>query len=341
MRLDRDIIETGREAAMGKRYLNDAISELGACYAGSCALVSIYDKGSQQLRVACVGDSRAVLGRRNPAGEWEAIALSVDQTGFNPDEVERLRLEHPDEPDAVQNGRVLGMAITRAFGDARWKWPREIQEAAQNRFFGRRPLAGSRTPPYLTAEPIVTTTKIHPENGDFVIMATDGLWDSLTSEQAVDLVGRWLQTHNPAKRIKRLEYDLNATPNPSQRPERGDPAEKISYSSLPQSSSANFVVKDENAATHLARNALGGGDEDRLCGVMTAPPSFSRDLRCVSFFLPPSHSHIPFPRYLPIHLNPIILPFCPIRNRRKPLILLKSPTQRGKRPHRLTPAMQR
>lgn len=278
LRLDRDIIDTGTEAAIGKRYLGDAISALDPCYSGSCALVSIYDRESQLLRVACVGDSRAVLGRRTSSGGWQATALSVDQTGYNSEEAARVRKEHPDEPDAVKNGRVLGLAVTRAFGDGFWKWSRDVQEEAGSRFFGRRPLEGSLTPPYLTAEPVITTTKIRPENGDFVIMASDGLWDNLTSAQAVDLVGRWLKTHDTTRVPKRPKYDLDALKSTSDK-ERKDPDEKISYTLRPQSNPAHFVVKDSNAATHLMRNALGGGDEDMLCGVLTASTPFARNFR--------------------------------------------------------------
>ena len=42
-----------------------------------------------------------------------------------------MQSEHPaDEADTViQRGRVLGgLEPTRAFGDARYKWPREVQE---------------------------------------------------------------------------------------------------------------------------------------------------------------------------------------------------------------------
>ena len=43
----------------------------------------------------------------------------------------RMQSEHPtDESDSViQNGRVLGgLEPTRAFGDARYKWPATIRE---------------------------------------------------------------------------------------------------------------------------------------------------------------------------------------------------------------------
>ena len=57
------------------------MSRLAPAYSGSCALVSYYVSDLQLLKVACTGDSRAVLGRRNAAGEWKAIALSSDQVG--------------------------------------------------------------------------------------------------------------------------------------------------------------------------------------------------------------------------------------------------------------------
>ena len=129
--LDRDIMDLGAKAVKGPTFLNDAISQLSPAYAGSCALVGFYHTDSQQIKVACVGDSRAVLGRKNGAGEWEAIPLSEDQTGWNPNEVARLEAEHPNEPEMIKNGRLLELAVTRAFGDSRWKWPREVTEQAE------------------------------------------------------------------------------------------------------------------------------------------------------------------------------------------------------------------
>lgn len=111
----------GANAAVGDRFLNDAMSELAPSYSGSCALVSLYEHKTKLLRVACTGDSRAILGRQNADGEWEAVILSVDQTGYNNVEVARLQSEHPDEPDMLKDGRLLGIAVTRAFGDGLWK----------------------------------------------------------------------------------------------------------------------------------------------------------------------------------------------------------------------------
>lgn len=129
LRLDRDIVEGGAQAIIEDRCLNDAMCEVSPSYAGSCALVCLYRHRDQTLRVACTGDSRAVLGRRDADGRWEAVALSTDQTGFNESEVARVRAEHPGEQDIVKDGRLLGLAVTRAFGDGLWK----VWDPADNR----------------------------------------------------------------------------------------------------------------------------------------------------------------------------------------------------------------
>ena len=207
------------------------------------------------------------------------ILTLENKTGHNINEVARLQKEHPDEPKLVRDGRILGLAVSRAFGDGRWKWSRQVQEEAQRRFFGpqlREPLI---SPPYLTALPVVTTMKIEPENGDFLIMASDGLWDCLTSEQAVDLVSRWLKTHDVTEKNSNSDSaQSNAIPV-HEALNRRNPNPEIAYTNIPAADEKQFVVVDDNAATHLTRNALGGGNEDMLCGLLTVSPPYSRNVR--------------------------------------------------------------
>ena len=284
--LDNDIMETATRAVESTNFLTDAISKLGAAYSGSCALMSYFNEESKDLKVACTGDSRAVLGRKDASGNYKAVDLSIDQTAFNETEVSRLKANHPNEPEMLKEGRLLGIAVTRAFGDGRWKWSRKIQEKARDRFFGHELREHLLSPPYLTAEPIITTTQIQPEKGDFLIMASDGLWDSLTSEQAVDLVARWLHTHDiskaapppdPAKEVP----DVLA---PSDISKRMKPNPNMAYTEIKKITKKHYVNVDGNAATHLARHALGGGDEDRLLGMATVLPPLARRLRYVACY---------------------------------------------------------
>ena len=44
------------------------------------------------------------------------------------------------------------------------------------------------TPPYLTAEPEVSHREL-TEDDKFVVIATDGLWEHLSNEQIINIVG--------------------------------------------------------------------------------------------------------------------------------------------------------
>lgn len=247
------------------------LSALAPAMAGSCALLAVYDGASSTLRTAVTGDSRAVLGVWSPKTRaFSAEALSKDQTGFNEDEVRRLEAEHPGETrDIVDaaSGRLLGMAVTRAFGDHRWKWPGEVITSAQARFFGQ-PSRGSayKTPPYMTARPEVTTRQVDAD--DFVILASDGLWDVMSSQDAVACVERWLA----AKRAGQPEAMGAAAPSTLTVGEHGYP----SWKATPE----HFVIEDlDSAAVCLVKNALGGRRRGLFCGVMTADTPSSRCVR--------------------------------------------------------------
>ena len=171
-------------------------------WAGSCALLGIYNNVKRTFKVAVTGDSRAVLGRRvalkDDTYAYETHVLSADHNAHNPHEVERLEAAHPGEK-IFENGRTLGWGPSRAFGDAACKWSLEIQKRLHEEYLGDRIRSNCLTPPYFTAEPEITTTTIR--KGDFVVMASDGLWDCLTNEEVVGLVGGWLETRGEEVKI--------------------------------------------------------------------------------------------------------------------------------------------
>ena len=291
-RLDNEIVHQSVQKVLQQNSRTVAAELLAPALSGSCALLSFYDSRSKLLRVACTGDSRAVLGRRSESGKWTATALSVDQTGGNPDEAARLRKQHPGEEHVVRNGRVLGgLEPTRAFGDATYKWSRDIADRLKRSFFGRTPPVLMKTPPYVTAEPIVTTTKIEPEKGDFLVMATDGLWEMLTNEEVVGLVGKWIESQ--ASSTSNAQFDSvwtklfgsqkgglpvekakNANSNDGQR----IPIRLEQWGVSPEAKD-RFTVKDKNVATHLIRNALGGQNEEQVTALLTLPSPYSRRYR--------------------------------------------------------------
>ncbi|KAG7727561.1 hypothetical protein KL933_002495 [Ogataea haglerorum] len=253
---------------------------------GSCALMSFYDTHSRNLKVAVTGDSRALLGCLDDhENKWTVRALSTDQTGSNPTEVAKLLSEHPNEPNVVRNGRVLGsLEPTRAFGDARYKWAKDIQTRVANQFFGRQLPANLKTPPYVTAEPVITTHEVSPSKHDFLVMASDGLYEMLTNEEIVGLVVRWMEK----KRMVKPKKSFMDTLWPSSKdklPLVEDVTDQSSKSkqrlqTKRKSNEVGFLLEDENVATHLIRNALSnGGSKEEVNMLVSIPSPLSRRYR--------------------------------------------------------------
>lgn len=165
-----------------KSFFDDSLSGTTACV--------IWMDGEKMV-VSNVGDSRAVLATRDTHGRLVAKDLSIDQTPFRDDEVDRVkacgarvltldqmegRKDHTvkcwtvesecdgDPPRLwVQDGYYPGTAFTRSLGDS----------VAEN--IG------------VTAEAEHTVRQI---SGDdvYVILATDGVWEFVSSQTAVDMV---------------------------------------------------------------------------------------------------------------------------------------------------------
>ncbi|KAJ5688879.1 protein serine/threonine phosphatase 2C [Penicillium macrosclerotiorum] len=268
--LDNSIVKTAPDTCRSDDSLPEKLQKLAPAYAGSCALLSIYEPQTSTLHVACTGDSRAVLGQRQPDGRWVAMPLSVDQTGNNEEEIARVYEEHPGEDGIVKDGRVLGLMVSRAFGDCQWKWPLHFQKDMQQRFNGPGllpPRYDVQTPPYLTAEPVVTSTRVDPATPSFLIMATDGLWDMISSQQAVDLVGKWMESET-------ARPGHNTEPN--YRP--------VDFGQLVEGERWKFMeerttVQDNNAAVHLLRNSIGGNHHELIAGRLASSYPSSRRLR--------------------------------------------------------------
>lgn len=293
--LDNEIVNKSIEKLLSdnSKINKAAATELIApALSGSCALLAFYDSYSKDLRVAVTGDSRAVLGSRSSVdGHWTATALSTDQTGSNRDEANRIRAEHPGEENtAIRHGRVLGsLEPTRSFGDARYKWTRAIQNRIAHAFFGRRTPSELQTPPYVTAEPVITTTKVNPESGDFMVIGSDGLFEMLSNEEVVSLVAKWMEAKHP----EYLQRSVSSNSGGLWSKVFGSSSqssiivEDVSNNKDAQkqpirrksSVSPNFTVEDDNVATHLIRNALGGADREQVAMLVSIPSPLARNYR--------------------------------------------------------------
>ncbi|GMJ14428.1 D-CLADE TYPE 2C PROTEIN PHOSPHATASE 3 [Hibiscus trionum] len=154
---------------------------------GSCCLVGIICSGL--LYIANAGDSRVVLGRLEKSfNEVKAVQLSSEHNASFEYVREELRSLHPDDPQIVvlkhKVWRVKGIIqISRSIGDAYLKKPEFNKEPLLPKF--RVP--NSFEKPILQAEPAISVQKIRPED-QFLIFASDGLWEHLSNQEAVDIV---------------------------------------------------------------------------------------------------------------------------------------------------------
>jgi len=120
-------------------------------YVGTTAVVVLLS--SQRMWVAHCGDSRAVLGRGGTA-----MALTQDHKASRDDEVARVQ----------------------AAGGHVW-WDRVMGELAVSRAIGDHCLR-----PFVIPEPEVCMLDRSPDD-EVLILASDGLWDVLSNQEAADM----------------------------------------------------------------------------------------------------------------------------------------------------------
>lgn len=147
----------------------------------------------------------------------------------------------------------------------------------------RPPPATFRTPPYVTSTPVVTHRKLSflplsdtpaskPSSTlKFIVLATDGLWDQLTSQEVVTLVGghlAGLKGNIPKASIRSI------VPTST-----GSPTIEGKEKKRAKNQEGEWAFVDENVSSHLIRNAFGGGDIDTLRKLLSIPAPFARSYR--------------------------------------------------------------
>ncbi|XP_015942012.1 probable protein phosphatase 2C 64 [Arachis duranensis] len=164
---------------------------------GSCCLVGVICNGT--LYVANLGDSRAVLGRVVKAtGEVLAMQLSSEHNASIESVRQELQSLHPDDSNIVvlkhNVWRVKGLIqVSRSIGDVYLKKAEFNREPLYAKFRLRDPIKR----PILSSEPSISVHQLLPQD-QFVIFASDGLWEHLSNQEAVDIV-----QNNPRNGIAR------------------------------------------------------------------------------------------------------------------------------------------
>ena len=120
----------------------------------------------------------------------------------------------------------------------------------------------------------------------FVILATDGLWDQISSQDAVALVGAHLSGLRAAS-VPRSSLNTYAPTrigdSPGVQGKASPPSASTSNTNSstasPQNEGPGWTFVDHHPGVHLLRNAFGGADTDKLRRVLSIPPPFSRRFR--------------------------------------------------------------
>jgi serine/threonine protein phosphatase PrpC len=185
--------------------LNKALLDTGIeiAYSGS-TMVSVLLLGTQCV-CSNIGDSRAVLARQAGVG-WDAIPLSEDHNFKRLDERMRIlnsngRIAQGADADGnlagpervwIKDDDVPGLAMSRSIGDKISK------------------IVGA------TSDPEVVIRRLGTED-KFVVLASDGVWEFISNQEAVEIVGEfwnsnqvedaaWALVSAASKRWKKEEY---------------------------------------------------------------------------------------------------------------------------------------
>lgn len=178
-------VETSPESALVRAFVDTDAAFMQSTsrdeQSGCTALVALVLETN--LHVANAGDCRCIVASKNGSIE----TLSKDHVATDPDE--RSRVEARGGYIDEQHGRVQGrLAVSRALGDR-----------AVKRF--------------VTAVPDVVTLELKPDH-DFVVLASDGLWDVVSSQEAARLVQTTARSADlAAKRLALKAIELGSTDN--------------------------------------------------------------------------------------------------------------------------------
>ncbi|KAK9269580.1 hypothetical protein L1049_001356 [Liquidambar formosana] len=142
------------------------------CFCSGTTAVTLVKQG-QDLVIGNVGDSRAVLATRDNDNSLIAIQLTIDLKPNLPREAARIQqckgrvFALQDEPEVARvwlpNSDSPGLAMARAFGDFCLK------------DFG------------LISVPDIYYRRL-TERDEFIVLATDGVWDVLSNKEVVDII---------------------------------------------------------------------------------------------------------------------------------------------------------
>ncbi|XP_018329464.1 probable protein phosphatase CG10417 isoform X2 [Agrilus planipennis] len=156
---------------------------------GCTAVVALLREN--QLFVANAGDSRCIVCRSG-----KAVEMSFDHKPEDQPEEERIKKAGGK---VTADGRVNGgLNLSRALGDHAYKQNKELSSREQ----------------MITALPDVRTLTIKPGEDEFMVLACDGIWNSLSNQEVVDFVKNRIEKGETSmSRICEEMFDTCLAPN--------------------------------------------------------------------------------------------------------------------------------
>ncbi|XP_072382982.1 probable protein phosphatase CG10417 isoform X2 [Diabrotica undecimpunctata] len=155
---EADDYENAEDSEFARNMKDEPGSDSG------CTAVVALLKGNE-LYVANAGDSRCIVCR-----DGKAIDMSFDHKPE--DEPERERIVKAGG-SVTGDGRVNGgLNLSRAIGDHAYKQNKDLSDKEQ----------------MITALPDVKTLTINPVEDEFLVLACDGIWNFMSSQEVVDFI---------------------------------------------------------------------------------------------------------------------------------------------------------
>ncbi|XP_074036342.1 probable protein phosphatase CG10417 isoform X2 [Leptinotarsa decemlineata] len=155
---------------------------------GCTAVVAVLREN--ELYVANAGDSRCIVCRNG-----KAIEMSLDHKPE--DDIERQRIEKAGGK-VNWEGRVNGgLNLSRAIGDHSYKQNKELSDREQ----------------MITSLPDIKTLTVNPKEDEFMVLACDGIWNFMSSQEVVDFVRPRINTCDKLSKICEEMFDHCLAPN--------------------------------------------------------------------------------------------------------------------------------
>ncbi|XP_058206212.1 protein phosphatase 2C 57 [Rhododendron vialii] len=171
------------------RWLDESREEVES---GSTATVLFI--GNERIFVAHVGDSCVVLSR---SGKAEVLTNPHRPYGRNRVSLQEIK-RITEAGGWIVDGRICGdISVSRAFGDMRFKTKKKemlekgLEEGRWSpKFISRVQFTGD----LVTATPDIYQVTLGSD-AEFILLASDGLWDYMNSSEAVNFVRDQLRKH--------------------------------------------------------------------------------------------------------------------------------------------------